>query len=206
MKLWYSTTSPYVRKVRATAAHHGLNGQIELQKVTTAFSADSPHNRSTPIGRIPILQTDDGTWLFNSNVIAEYLDSIGKGSTLYPKGQERWKVLNLHALAEGMLENTVVMLAEKLTRPQAEWWTKRHTQIQQRNLDTLPMLAEHLKPFGTELNIGTLFAACAIDFMLFRDNLIDARQTIADQGLERWAEDMNTLYPCLASTKPYVSG
>lgn len=205
MKLWYSTTSPYVRKVRAVAAHHGLDGKIVLQKIVSSFSADSPHNQDTPLGRVPVLQREDGSWLYDSVVIAEYLDSLGHAPSLYPTGEARWATLNLHALASGILDNTIAMLAEKLTRPQDEWWTTRHAQIQRRNRDSLPLLAEHLKPFGQELNIGTLFATCAIDFLLFRDSLVDARSTIEALGLHTWAEEMNHQHPCLADTKPFLS-
>ncbi|WP_373698378.1 glutathione S-transferase N-terminal domain-containing protein, partial [Neisseria dentiae] len=133
MKLWYSTTSPYVRKVHAVAAHHDLGGRIELLKVTSSFDAASPHNQNNPLGRIPVLQTDGGKWLLNSNVIAEYLDTLGQGQKLYPQDNSRWEVLNLHALAEGILENTVAMIAEKMLRPENEWWTARHAQIKARN-------------------------------------------------------------------------
>ena len=116
MKLWSSTTSPYVRKVRAAAIHHGLENRIEPATVKSSFAAESAHNQDNPLGRIPVLQLDNGEWLFNSNVIAEYLDSVGQGATLYPQDASRWQVLNLHALAEGLLENTVAMIAEKMLR------------------------------------------------------------------------------------------
>lgn len=205
MKLWSSTTSPYVRKVRAAATHHGLDGQIELLTVKSSFSAESAHNRDNPLGRIPVLQTDSDEWLYNSNIIAEYFDAVGQGATLYPQDETRWQVLNLHALAEGLLENTVAMIADKMLRPENEWWTARHEQIKARNAHTLPVLAEHLLPFGTQLNIGTLFAVCAVDFMLFRDNLTCASELPGIGGLKAWADEMNARHPCLASTKPYIA-
>lgn len=198
MKLWSSTTSPYVRKVRAAAIHHGLENRIEPVTVKSSFAAESAHNQDNPLGRIPVLQLDNGEWLFNSNVIAEYLDSVGQGATLYPQDASRWQVLNLHALAEGLLENTVAMIAEKMLRPENEWWTARHEQIKQRNARTVPVLAEHLQPFGT------LFAVCAVDFLLFRDNLTGAAGLAGISELKAWADEMNALHPCLAATKPRV--
>lgn len=203
MKLWYSATSPYVRKVRAVAAHHGLADKIELQAVEgSSFAEQSGHNRDNPLGRVPVLQTEEGAWLYSSNVIAEYLDAQGSGHTLYPQGTQRWAVLNLHDLAAGMLDNTVAMLAEKMLRPEAEWWQSRHGQIIGRNTRTLPVLAAALKPFGTELNIGTLNAVCAIDFLLFRNALTQAGTMAGFAALAAWAEEMNARHPCLAATKP----
>ncbi|MFS6938796.1 glutathione S-transferase [Neisseria animaloris] len=205
MKLWYSTTSPYVRKVRAVAAYHGLEGKIELMQVTSSFDINSPHNQDNPLGRIPALQADDGEWFYNSNVIAEYLDSIGQNGSLYPQNEERWKVLNIHALAEGIMENTLPMIAEKMRRPENEWWTERHQQIKDRNAKTLAVLAEQLKPFGTQLNIGTLNAACVIEFVLFLNHITEVASLPCIAGLKEWQEEMNRLYPCLSETKPYIS-
>lgn len=205
MKLWYSTTSPYVRKVRAIAAHHGLEAHIELHKVSHAFSADSPHNQDTPLGRIPVLQRENGEWLLNSHVIAEYLDTLGNNHKLFPQGEARWDALNLYALAEGLLDNSIAMLAEKMNRPEAQWWTTRHAQIKARNQQTLALLAARLDSAGDALHIGTLMAACAVDFLLFRDNFIGAREPILALGLDRWAEAMNRHYPCLAHTQPFIS-
>ncbi len=205
MKLWYSTTSPYARLVRAVAAHHGLASQIQLHKVTHAFSADSPHNQDTPLGRIPVMQCEDGLWLLSSRLIAEYLDAMGAQDKLFVDGAMRWQVLNLYALAEGLLENSIVMLAEKMNRPQNEWWHGRHAQIQARNRQTLIVLAEQCAPFADALNIGTLFAACAVDFLLFREELIGAREDIVALRLDRWVEEMNRRYPCLDDTRPFVS-
>ncbi|WP_211296604.1 glutathione S-transferase N-terminal domain-containing protein [Neisseria iguanae] len=115
MKLWYSNTSPYVRKVRAVAVYHGLDTQIEEQLISSAaFSEQAEHNRDTPLGRIPVLQTDEGIWPYSSNVIAEYLDAHGSGQTLYLQDAKRWAVLNLHDLAAGILDNTIAMVGEKL--------------------------------------------------------------------------------------------
>lgn len=205
MKLWYSATSPYVRKVRAVAAHHGLSGEIELEAVEgSSFAEQSGHNRDNPLGRVPALQTAQEGWLYSSNVIAEYLDAQGRNTTLYPQGKNRWAVLNLHELAAGLMDNTVAMLAEKLLRPQAEWWQGRHEQILRRNASTLPILAKSVNEFGTELNIGTINAVCAIDFLRFRHALTLAQEMNGFGELCEWADQMNTLYPCLSQTKPSV--
>ena len=203
MKLWYSNTSPYVRKVRAVAAYHGLDAQIEAHLISgAAFSEQAEHNRDTPLGRIPVLQTDDGTWLYSSNVIAEYLDAHGSNDSLYPQDDKRWAILNLHDLAAGMLDNTIDMVGEKLLRPEAEWWQSRHAQIMQRNTRTLLVLDEAIQPFGTELNIGTLNAVCAIDFLRFRNALTAADKMAGFTELAAWADEMNARYPCLAAAQP----
>ncbi|ROV57248.1 glutathione S-transferase N-terminal domain-containing protein [Neisseria chenwenguii] len=205
MKLWSSTTSPFVRKVRAVAAHHGLSGQIGLLTVKSSFDPASPHNQDNPLGRVPALQLDSGEWLYGSTLIAEYLDSLGGAETLFPKDGRRWRVLALHSLAEGLLENTIPIIAEKMLRPENEWWTSRYAQLQARNAKTMPALFEAAKAFGFELNIGTINAVCAVQFLLFRSNLTEAGKLPHIQELQVWAEEMCKRYECLESTKPYAA-
>ncbi|TNH05161.1 glutathione S-transferase [Testudinibacter sp. TR-2022] len=204
MKLWYSTTSPFVRKVRSVIAYHQLEQQVELLP-TVAAKAESPHNQDNPLGRIPALQTDQGEWLFNSSLIAEYLDSLGKKPPLFPQGENRWQLLNLHAITDGIMENTLMYLGERMLRDPAEWWHSRHQQMMERNIRSLRYLEQRLAQLGTELNIATLYVVCVIDFFHFRLNVIGINPAEVVPHLDRWARQMNQKYPCLTSTKPYQS-
>src|SRR6185503_17813658 len=104
MKLAYSPASPYVRKVTACAIKRGLNDKIERLKIGTTDPALLKHNA---LSKVPTLILDDGTCIFDSPVICEYLDSIGSAPKLMlsrynigsaPKlfpaaGPARWKAL-----------------------------------------------------------------------------------------------------------------
>ena len=205
MKLWYSTTSPFVRKARAVAYYHNLQDQIELLLVTRPFSTEAPHNQDNPLERVPALQLDNGDWLYNSSIIAEYFDSIGNVPTLFSHNEQRWKIMNLYALAEGVLENLLgLVLPERMFRPENEWWLSRHQQVDERNERTLKLIAKEIQTFGTELNIGTLYTVCLVDFLLFRENVTGANRYSAINELKVWAAKMNALYPCLAETKPVM--
>ncbi|AGH39443.1 Glutathione S-transferase domain protein [Bibersteinia trehalosi USDA-ARS-USMARC-188] len=209
MKLWYSTTSPFVRKVRAVAYFHGLENQIELLQTTKAFALDSGQNAVNPLGKIPALQRDNGKWLFDSSLIAEYLDDLGvqNGSqSLFPQGEDRWDWLNLYKLAEGILENaTALMLPEKMFRPENEWWTARHKQVVERNERSLNMVWAAVQAVGFELNIATLYVVCLVDFLNFRFEACGSANYSALAKLSDWAIEMNSRYSCLAQTKPYMA-
>ena len=98
-----------------------MQDQIELLLVTRPFSAEAPHNQDNPLGCVPKLQLDNGDWLYNSSIIAEYFDSIGNVPTLFPHNEQRWKIMNLYALAEGVLENLLgLVLPERMFRPENE--------------------------------------------------------------------------------------
>ncbi|MED9963513.1 MAG: glutathione S-transferase N-terminal domain-containing protein, partial [Haemophilus parainfluenzae] len=77
MKLWYSNSSPYARKARAVVQYHQLQDHVELLLATSGLDKNSPHNLDNPLGRLPALQQENGEWLYNSSLIAEYLDHLG---------------------------------------------------------------------------------------------------------------------------------
>ena len=78
MKFWYSSTSPFARKVYVTILHHHLEEQVDIQKVQVAFDRNSPHNQDNPLGRIPAFQASSGEWLYCSDLISQYLDELGQ--------------------------------------------------------------------------------------------------------------------------------
>ena len=100
MKFWYSSTSPFARKVYVTILHHHLEEQVDIQKVQVAFDRNSPHNQDNPLGRIPAFQASSGEWLYGSDLISQYLDELGQEVSLFPNGMEKWHVLNILSVAE----------------------------------------------------------------------------------------------------------
>ena len=125
MKLFYSPTSPYVRKVSVIAELTGLAGKIE--RVVPDFSPIkvAPELMAkNPLGKIPVLVLDDGLVLYDSTVICQYLDDLA-GTGLYPKtGKMRWLVLRAEALADGLLDAAVLMRYEANLRPPDKQWSE----------------------------------------------------------------------------------
>src|SRR5690606_15569842 len=72
MKLYYAPASPYARKVRVAANRLGVN--LELVQVNP-LAVDNAYGQVNPVNRVPSLKLDDGTVLFDSPVICEYLDA-----------------------------------------------------------------------------------------------------------------------------------
>ena len=104
MKLAYSPNSPYVRKCVVLAIQRGIDKQMELWTVGTTDPALVTIN---PLSKVPTLVLDDGTALYDSPVICEYLDSVGDGPKMFqPAGPARWKALRQEALGDGILDAT----------------------------------------------------------------------------------------------------
>ena len=83
MKLRYSPTSPFVRKVMVTAHETGLADRLDLV-TTNPWDLDTDLNKDNPVNKVPALVTDGGEMLYDSTVICEYLDSLHDGQKLFP--------------------------------------------------------------------------------------------------------------------------
>src|SRR5690606_23079321 len=85
MKLHYNRASPFVRKVMAVVIETGLEDRIEpVTRLMTPIQPDADLVRDNPIGKVPCLVTDDGTALYDSRVVCEYLDSLHDGPKMFP--------------------------------------------------------------------------------------------------------------------------
>ncbi len=83
MKIYYSGTSPYVRKVMACAIVRGLDGRIE-KHISNPHASPADLLADNPLSKVPCLVTDDGLSLFGSQLICEYLDSLGDEAPMFP--------------------------------------------------------------------------------------------------------------------------
>ena len=119
MRLYWSSRSPYARKVMAFAHEAGVADRIET--VRTLVSMTAPNRdlmKVNPLAKIPTLVTDDGLVLFDSSVICEYLDGLNRGQKLFPAAPaERWPALRWQALGNNMLDNLVPWRNERLRPP-----------------------------------------------------------------------------------------
>jgi glutathione S-transferase len=169
MKLYYSSTSPYVRKVMACAHEGGLAERLEL--VPTKVVPSEPNRdyaRVAPLIKVPALVRDDGMTLFDSIVICEYLDSLSKGAKLFPaSGDARWKALRLNALADGLLDAAVLTRYENFVRPaELRWkaWSEGQLTKVDQALDFLEANAGDLDG----VTIGTIAIGCSLGYLDFR--------------------------------------
>jgi len=169
MKLYYSTASPFVRKVLVCAHEGGVAERIDL--LPTKVVPSEPNRdfaRVAPLMKLPALERDDGMVLFDSIVICEYLDSISKGAKLFPPGGDgRWKALRLHALADGILDAAVLTRYENNVRPAELRW-KAWSDGQLVKVDqALDFLEAHVAELEG-VTIGTITVACALGYLDFR--------------------------------------
>jgi glutathione S-transferase len=168
MKLYGSETSPFVRKARIVL----IEKQLACDFVIALPAApDSPLPTLNPLGQIPVLERDDGSTLFDSPIIVDYLDSLKAPALIPPNGEARWQVLRWAALADGMMDQGVARVQE-FRRPPAqqspeamrarELKIARALDFAERHVGAGPYLVE------ARLTLADLALACAIDYTDFR--------------------------------------
>jgi glutathione S-transferase len=137
MKLLSAPASPYSRKVRIVLAEKRIDCDVERADVQPQ---DNPVNAYNPLGKIPTLLLDDGTAIYDSRVIVEFLDNMTANSRLIPQdNRERIAVRRWEALADGVLDAGLLIRYESL-RPQREQsatWTGKQAARVRRGLAQL---------------------------------------------------------------------
>ena len=169
MKLIGSYTSPFVRKVRIVLAEKKMECEFEIDSPWTADSAVPNHN---PLGKIPVLLLDDGTPLFDSRVIVEYIDNVTPNNKLFPApNRERIEVKRWEALADGLLDAAVAAMLEG-KRPDGEksaGWIERQLGKVDRSLAFMAdELGEKNFCMGTHFSMADIAVGTALGYLNFR--------------------------------------
>lgn len=166
MKLYFSATSPYVRKCLVVAHELGVAERITLLPSNAhPVQRDATLVAQNPLGKVPTLVTDDGQVLYDSRVICEYLDA-NFGGQLFPReGAARWRALTLQSMADGMLDAALLARYETIARPEnLQWPAWRDAQLDK--IETsLAALDARPEPLQDRLDIGSLTIGCALWYL-----------------------------------------
>ncbi len=179
MRLHTNPASPFGRKVMVAAHELGLADRITVDnRAVTPVEPNAAVVADNPLGKLPTLVRDDGTPLYDSRVICEYLDELAGGGRLVPReGEARWRALRLQALADGVMEAGVLTRYETFLRPEELRW---HAWVEHQKLKVtraLDWLEAHPAEFeGDAVDIGRVALGCALGYLDFRF------------GADRWRE------------------
>ena len=169
MKLYYSATSPFVRKCLVSANELGLRERIELLP-----AAPHPVNRDralvvcNPLGKVPTLVTEDAAVLYDSRVICEYLNALGDGHLIPTETAARWSILRDEALADGMLEAAVLVRYETFARPESLRWKDWIDGQMDKVTCGLTEIEQRAAGLDQRIDLGTIAIGCALGYLDFR--------------------------------------
>lgn len=167
MKLYGSETSPYVRKVRICLLEKGLDCEFIVESPADPNANVAKRN---PLGKVPMLECDDGEVLFNSPMIVDYLDSLNEAS-LIPNTAARWHIQRWHALGDGIVDAVIARMLEK--RRPAERQEPSVIQRQEGKVAAaLNFASDHYQGGtyleGEQLSIADIALAVALEYIDFR--------------------------------------
>ena len=199
MKLLASKTSPYARKIRVLLAEK----QIAFEFVEeSAWSADTTVPRFNPLNKIPVLVLDDGTCLYDSSVIAEYLDPLGAPVFIPPAGLDRAKVRRDEALGNGIADAGVAIFLERKRAESlrdAVWMARQAGKVDAGIAALEQELGGKAYLHGDAMTLGDIACACALLWLEFRLPEFTWRRSHAALG--RWIERLEAR-PSFADTGP----
>jgi glutathione S-transferase len=171
MKLLFNPVSPFARKVHVVARERGLMDRVTLQAVAPLPTRPVVElAQANPVGKVPALVLEDGSALYDSRVIAEYLDSIGiAAEPLFPaSGAARWTALRRQALGDGIMDAGVSIRYERVVRPPERLFPDWVEGQRRKILQSLDVLESEARTLFGDLTIGHIAIACALGYLDFR--------------------------------------
>lgn len=170
MKLYGDLLSPFVRMSMVTAHEVGLGSRVEhIVENTNPAKVNERLAALSPIGKIPILETDHGHGVYDSRVIMEYLCHVAGNTALIPNdGVKRFRVLTLQALGQGMADAAVAYRYEVAARPKGlqweDWMTRALARIHAAQDDVEANWMDSL----SEINVGSIAVGVTLAYIDFR--------------------------------------
>ena len=199
MILRSSPASPFARKIRIGASVLGLDREIKVEPADTMNPSDTVRQQN-PLGKIPALMIEDGTVLFDSRVILEYLDHRAGGGRIVPKdATARFAALRLQALADGMMDASILTVYESRWRPAEKHETKWLEHQAGKVARAFSALEAAPPALDTPPNVGQIALACAL---AYRDFRFAGTWRKDHPRLVAWLDDFSARVPAFAATKP----
>ena len=169
MKIYHSPASPFVRKCLVVAHELGIADRIEhLPSAAHPVNRDAQIVRDNPLGQVPTFFCDDGSVLYDSRVICEYLDAQQSGGLFPASGPARWQRLTELSLADGITAATLLARYETAVRPEALRWSEWTDGQFAKVRSGVEWLDRAAPGFGDSVHIGSIAFACALGYLDFR--------------------------------------
>ena len=201
MKMYYSPTSPFVRKCMVIAHHLGLADRIEkLPSAANPVNRDQTILPSNPLGQVPTLIADDGTVMFDSRVVCEYFNALGKGDFFPAAGAARWRVLTEQSLADGILDAALLTRYEGAARPENLRWKDWTAGQMDKIVVGLAHFDKTVDAKAKRVDIGTITLGCALGYLDFR--FADFGWRTRYPNLAAWYEIFSAS-PAMQATMPH---
>ena len=192
-----SLTSPFGRKVRMAVEVLGLSDRVTVSPADPLDETDTLRQQN-PLGKMPCLVRGDGSSIYDSGVIVEFLQDAAGGDRLLPKsGDARFTALTRARLADGIIDASILVVYDSRFRPgepPAERWLAH-----QRGKITRGLAAfETAPPDPQKTDIVAIGLACALGYLDWRKQ-VDWRP--AAPRLVDWLDRFSAREPAYERTR-----
>ena len=200
MKLHWSPRSPFVRKVMIVAHELGLTDRLTCVRTVAATTRPHPElMQDNPLSKIPTLVLDDGTVLYDSRVICEYLDGLHGGHTMFPAtARPGSSALRRQALGDGALD-FLLLLRNERERPQPSPGARRRVSRPRSRACSRSLEREADDLAATPFNIGHVAIGTALSYLDFR--YADEDWRTPHPRIAQWHRDF-CARPSVRATEP----
>jgi len=197
MKLYGTTTSPFVRKVRIVAA--------ELGEPTDLLDTATPEGRAalrevTPIAKVPAAVLD-GRLLFDSHVIVDWLVTTRGWHGLAPP-RDVWRTHNIMNAIDAALESMIQLFYLRRDGVAVDGTAYAERQLERAD-NVFAWLGKELAPdgksFESGLGIAEISLIATLDWLDFRKPYPTERARAVESVRTAWRD-----HPSIAATRPPV--
>jgi glutathione S-transferase len=198
MKLVGSKTSPYVRKIRVLLAEKQLPFEFVEDNV---WAPETKVPQWNPLIKVPALVLDDGEALFDSPVIAEYVDSLPGMNFIPASVRERVRVRCDEALGDGIADAGIAIFLERkreAARQDPAWIARQAGKVQSGIAALSRSIAAKPATGARRMTLGDIACGCALFWLEFRLPEFRWRE---DPVLRAWAQNLE-MRASFASTRP----
>jgi len=195
-KILYAPASPYSAKVRMAATHAGVAFEALL---TDTNNPSADFLAANPLGKIPVLVTDEGEAVYDSRAITQYLNRVSRNSLFPRNAAKRTEAERLEALADGICDCLLAHVYERRFRPEEkvhqEWLDKQWSKVTQA-LDALNAAPPKLP---RKITAGQIALRACLGYLELR---FPGKWERGRAKLVRWAKRFDAKFPELAALVP----
>lgn len=192
-----TVTSPFGRKVRMAIDALGLGGRITVKPADPLDEKDTLR-KENPLGKLPCLVLSDGSVIYDSGIIIEFLQDVAGTDRLLPlRGPARFRALTLSRLADGIMDASILVVYESRFRPDLphspRWLDHQRGKIM-RGLAAF----EATPPDPEKTDVVSIGLSCALGYLDWRKQ-VDWRSSFP--GLVNWLDRFSAHEPAFERTR-----
>lgn len=175
-KLISATPSPYARKVRVALAEKGLPFELLTEVPWNSTTATPQYN---PLEKLPVLILEDGSAVYESSYILEWLELRYPQTPLLPPDIDGiLAAKKLDVLCNGVCDAVVLTLFERLREGggSTQWLARQRRKIEGGTREIARMVGTHTWAVGDQFTLGDIAAVTAVGYLAVRFPELNVRQ------------------------------